>query len=131
MMALLIKHDDFEPRHTTSHDLAFNKVRKSLLRYALNFGLLFISLDVLIPHGGFMGDVGTLLMPTNLPARMLASSNHSALPSARYEQCPHPFAPIRTLAACEAAAKDVLANVQDDFSDLKHFNRSDWFVVTC
>ena len=91
-----------------------------MLRYALNFGLLFIILDVLIPHGGFMGAFGTVLMPRNVLARTLASSNISALPSARYEQCPHPFAAIRTLAACEAAAKDVLANV--------HLNYSDWLV---
>ena len=47
-------------------------------------------------------------MPPGILAPTLASVNFSALPSERYERCPHPFAPISTLATCQAAAREIV-----------------------
>ena len=48
------------------------------------------------------------MLPPGILAPTLASVNFSALPSERYERCPHPFAPISTLATCQAAAREIV-----------------------
>ena len=81
---------------------------------ALNFGVLFVVLDVFYGHGlqaverGVAQEVGAAMMPSGILAPTLASVNFTTLPLERYKSCAHPLAPITTLAACQNAARDVI-----------------------
>ena len=82
---------------------------------ALNFGILFVVLDVLLASGDTSGSsalIAALTIPTSVITSTFATDSVSALPRQRYSSCPHPFTPITTLAACHAAALDVVAENQ-------------------
>ena len=86
---------------------------------ALNFGVLFVVLDVQRGDGidvatyatgnsQFAAKQESMLMPAGIMAPTLATAIFSTLSSERYTGCAHPLAPISTLAACQAAATDIV-----------------------